>query len=172
MTSLKEDGASLGELAPRLGYQSEAAFSRAFKRFIGVSPGGAAMRASRASDSVNRQSKLSKPRGLVPVTALKLNPAANHMEKSASAQRETPACRRVSEKLAEECATTGPLNDGPFTVLKDVLDPERSCQGRREKTQGSYRGLLVVPGPARRVRPAYSSPPRDRAQPLAQRRGC
>ena len=76
------------------------------------------MRASRASDSVTQQSKLSKPRGLVPVTALKLNPAANHMEKSASAQRETPACRRVSEKLAEECATTGPLNDGPFTVLK------------------------------------------------------
>ena len=27
------------ELAIRLGYQSEAAFSRAFKRFMGVSPG-------------------------------------------------------------------------------------------------------------------------------------
>jgi hypothetical protein len=37
VTSLKEDGASLGELAPRLGYQSEAAF----RRFIGVSPGAA-----------------------------------------------------------------------------------------------------------------------------------
>jgi AraC-like DNA-binding protein len=36
---LKQDGAPLGELAGRLGYQSEAAFSRAFKRFIGVSPG-------------------------------------------------------------------------------------------------------------------------------------
>jgi AraC-like DNA-binding protein len=36
---LKSDGAALGELAFRLGYQSEAAFSRAFKRFIGVSPG-------------------------------------------------------------------------------------------------------------------------------------
>jgi AraC-like DNA-binding protein len=36
---LKEDGTALGELASRLGYQSEAAFSRAFKRFIGVSPG-------------------------------------------------------------------------------------------------------------------------------------
>jgi AraC-like DNA-binding protein len=36
---LKTDGAALGELALRLGYQSEAAFSRAFKRFIGVSPG-------------------------------------------------------------------------------------------------------------------------------------
>ena len=29
----------LGELASRLGYESEAAFSRAFKRFIGISPG-------------------------------------------------------------------------------------------------------------------------------------
>jgi AraC-like DNA-binding protein/mannose-6-phosphate isomerase-like protein (cupin superfamily) len=36
---LKEDDASLSELAGRLGYESEAAFSRAFKRFIGVSPG-------------------------------------------------------------------------------------------------------------------------------------
>lgn len=39
VTWLKEDTAGLGELASRLGYQSEAAFSRAFKRFIGVSPG-------------------------------------------------------------------------------------------------------------------------------------
>ncbi len=39
LTWLKEDSANLGELASRLGYQSEAAFSRAFKRFIGVSPG-------------------------------------------------------------------------------------------------------------------------------------
>ena len=39
MTWLKEDGAGLVELANRLGYQSEAAFSRAFKRIIGTSPG-------------------------------------------------------------------------------------------------------------------------------------
>ena len=39
LTLLKEDDASLNDLAIRLGYQSEAAFSRAFKRFIGVSPG-------------------------------------------------------------------------------------------------------------------------------------
>ena len=38
-TWLKEEDAGLGEMANRLGYQSEAAFSRAFKRFIGVSPG-------------------------------------------------------------------------------------------------------------------------------------
>ncbi|MCH8920422.1 MAG: AraC family transcriptional regulator [Chloroflexi bacterium] len=47
VTWLKEDGAPLGELASRLGYQSEAAFSRAFKRFIGTSP-GAARRSSQA----------------------------------------------------------------------------------------------------------------------------
>lgn len=39
LTWLKEDEATIGELATQLGYQSEAAFSRAFKRFIGVSPG-------------------------------------------------------------------------------------------------------------------------------------
>jgi AraC-like DNA-binding protein len=36
---LQEEGLSLGETATRLGYQSEAAFSRAFKRFVGASPG-------------------------------------------------------------------------------------------------------------------------------------
>jgi AraC-like DNA-binding protein len=36
---LKEGSESLAELADRLGYKSEAAFSRAFKRLIGVSPG-------------------------------------------------------------------------------------------------------------------------------------
>jgi AraC-like DNA-binding protein len=39
LTWLKEDSSTLGEMASRLGYQSEAAFSRAFKRFIGTSPG-------------------------------------------------------------------------------------------------------------------------------------
>ncbi len=41
LTWLKEEDIALGDLAERLGYQSEAAFSRAFKRFIGVSPGTA-----------------------------------------------------------------------------------------------------------------------------------
>ena len=41
--------ARLGDLAGRLGYQSEAAFSRAFKRFIGLSP--SAVRRSAASAS-------------------------------------------------------------------------------------------------------------------------
>lgn len=39
VTWLKEENVPVTELAERVGYQSEAAFSRAFKRFIGVSPG-------------------------------------------------------------------------------------------------------------------------------------
>ena len=39
VTVLKEDGATVAELASGLGYRSEAAFARAFKRVIGVSPG-------------------------------------------------------------------------------------------------------------------------------------
>ncbi len=41
LTALREEGATVGELADRLGYRSEAAFSRAFKRVIGVAPGAA-----------------------------------------------------------------------------------------------------------------------------------
>jgi AraC-like DNA-binding protein len=39
LTWLKEDAAPLAEMANRLGYESEAAFSRAFKRFLGFPPG-------------------------------------------------------------------------------------------------------------------------------------
>ena len=39
LTALREDGATVAELANRLGYRSEAAFARAFKRVIGVPPG-------------------------------------------------------------------------------------------------------------------------------------
>ena len=35
----QDDDATVGQLADRLGYRSEAAFSRAFKRVIGVAPG-------------------------------------------------------------------------------------------------------------------------------------
>jgi len=41
LTWLKQDDAPLGEMAGRLGYESEAAFSRTFKRLIGYSPGAA-----------------------------------------------------------------------------------------------------------------------------------
>jgi len=37
--ALRDDGATVAELASRLGYRSEAAFARAFKRVIGVPPG-------------------------------------------------------------------------------------------------------------------------------------
>jgi len=49
-TWLQEDGATLGELAFRLGYRSEAAFSRAFKRFVGVPPGALRRRPDTAND--------------------------------------------------------------------------------------------------------------------------
>ena len=39
VASLGERDVALGELASGLGYQSEAAFSRAFERVVGVSPG-------------------------------------------------------------------------------------------------------------------------------------
>ncbi|MGI8644631.1 MAG: AraC family transcriptional regulator [Thermomicrobiales bacterium] len=39
LTRLGEEGPTLSHLATELGYQSEAAFSRAFKRYMGVSPG-------------------------------------------------------------------------------------------------------------------------------------
>jgi AraC-like DNA-binding protein len=41
LTWLKRDEAPVGELGRRLGYESEAAFSRAFKRYVGVAPGSA-----------------------------------------------------------------------------------------------------------------------------------
>ena len=46
--ALRDEGATVGELADRLGYRSEAAFSRAFKRVIGVAP-GAVRRTERAA---------------------------------------------------------------------------------------------------------------------------
>jgi AraC-like DNA-binding protein len=39
VNALREEGATVAELAGRLGYRSEAAFARAFKRVIGVPPG-------------------------------------------------------------------------------------------------------------------------------------
>jgi AraC-like DNA-binding protein len=39
VNSLQEDGATVGALAAKLGYRSEAAFARAFKRVIGKAPG-------------------------------------------------------------------------------------------------------------------------------------
>jgi AraC-like DNA-binding protein len=47
--ALTEEGATVAELADRLGYRSEAAFSRAFKRVIGASPGEVRRRADEDS---------------------------------------------------------------------------------------------------------------------------
>jgi AraC-like DNA-binding protein len=41
LTLLTDDRVAVGEIGRRLGYESEAAFSRAFKRFAGVTPGAA-----------------------------------------------------------------------------------------------------------------------------------
>jgi AraC-like DNA-binding protein len=45
--ALQEERATVAELADRLGYRSEAAFARAFKRVIGESPGAARLAAHR-----------------------------------------------------------------------------------------------------------------------------
>ena len=39
VSALRDDGATVAELAERLGYRSQAAFGRAFKREVGVAPG-------------------------------------------------------------------------------------------------------------------------------------
>jgi len=39
LDAVGEDGATVAELAVRLGYRSEAAFARAFKRVTGIPPG-------------------------------------------------------------------------------------------------------------------------------------
>jgi AraC-like DNA-binding protein len=44
VSMLEDEEVTVGQLADRLGYRSEAAFSRAFKRIIGVSPGSAGRR--------------------------------------------------------------------------------------------------------------------------------
>ncbi|MCD6014048.1 MAG: btr [Solirubrobacterales bacterium] len=51
LDSLREDAATVAELASRLGYRSEAAFARAFKRVVGVSP-GAVRRGAQQSGAV------------------------------------------------------------------------------------------------------------------------
>jgi AraC-like DNA-binding protein len=39
LSTLQTEGATVAELADRLGYRSEAAFARAFKRVVGIPPG-------------------------------------------------------------------------------------------------------------------------------------
>ena len=49
LTSLQDEGATVAELAGRLGYRSEAAFARAFKRVVGSPPGAVKREAATAS---------------------------------------------------------------------------------------------------------------------------
>jgi AraC-like DNA-binding protein len=46
LSALRDDGATVGELASHLGYRSEAAFARAFKRIMGVPPGAVRRRSA------------------------------------------------------------------------------------------------------------------------------
>jgi AraC-like DNA-binding protein len=57
LSALREEEVTVAGLASRLGYRSEAAFSRAFKRVIGVSPG--AVRRQRRLTSESLPSKRS-----------------------------------------------------------------------------------------------------------------
>ena len=45
--ALQTEDVTVAELAHRLGYRSEAAFARAFKRVVGAAPGGVGRRAER-----------------------------------------------------------------------------------------------------------------------------
>ncbi len=54
MSLLQSDGTRVSDLAARLGYQSEAAFSRAFKRFTGISPSRARRAPSAKSFATQR----------------------------------------------------------------------------------------------------------------------
>jgi AraC-like DNA-binding protein len=53
VAALEGEGATVGQLADRLGYRSEAAFSRAFKRVTGVSPGVIRRRSRRAGSAIS-----------------------------------------------------------------------------------------------------------------------
>lgn len=60
---LREDDATVGAIARRLNYESEAAFSRAFKRFLGVTPGLSRRNGdSREAVPITEQSTRSNPR--------------------------------------------------------------------------------------------------------------
>jgi AraC-like DNA-binding protein len=62
-TWLEDEGARVGELAARLGYRSDAAFSRAFKRFVGVPPGTVRREKGEKRPWSSERSALRRPRG-------------------------------------------------------------------------------------------------------------
>ncbi len=52
INALQDEGATVAQLADRLGYRSEAAFARAFKRVIGVAPGAIRREGQPALDAI------------------------------------------------------------------------------------------------------------------------
>ncbi len=65
---LEDEDVGVGEMAGRLGYQSEAAFSRAFKRFVGVSPRRVRQEVEKSRWSQKRGRRLRNLRGGQPPT--------------------------------------------------------------------------------------------------------
>ena len=54
LSALKDEGTTVAELAQRLGYRSEAAFARAFKRVLGVTPGAVKRRPESHAGALTR----------------------------------------------------------------------------------------------------------------------
>jgi AraC-like DNA-binding protein len=50
LTSLHREKLDIGQLAESIGYQSESAFNRAFKRHVGMAPGAVRRRSTRDSN--------------------------------------------------------------------------------------------------------------------------
>jgi AraC-like DNA-binding protein len=53
--ALKEEGATVAELAHRPGYRSEAAFARALKRVVGIPPGAVKRASEAATDALDER---------------------------------------------------------------------------------------------------------------------
>jgi AraC-like DNA-binding protein len=78
-TCLEDEGAGVGEMAARLGYRSEAAFSRAFKRFIGVSPGTVRRKRGEKARWPERRNARRKLRGRTPKVLRTTSPPSPRM---------------------------------------------------------------------------------------------
>jgi AraC-like DNA-binding protein len=65
VNALRDEGATVAQLADRLGYRSEAAFARAFKRVVGVAPGSVRREGRPATERsrCRRGSRLARPPG-------------------------------------------------------------------------------------------------------------
>jgi len=61
---LREGSATLGDIADRVGYESEAAFSKAFKRWVGSAP-GAYRKAARGNGAAAPAAEATMSAGMV-----------------------------------------------------------------------------------------------------------